>query len=148
MSTLEQSWARARVAVEVVFGILAALIFGSEPIHRALLNLAFLDLLAAVVHNAVIGELQSGRLFVRGLARKVLMFVALRAMGYLGSLPGLPEVPVAGHLAGAFCVHEGISILEHCSAGFWLPGFMKRWLAVVRRAQEDETAAVPEVPAP
>ena len=125
--------------IRLFVGGLAGLILGNGPAQMILLGLAGIDLAAATVLAAIDGRL-SARVLVTGAARKVLMFLALRAVDLASRLPGLPELPAGALVAGAFALHELISILEHCAKGFWAPPFVRAWLAVARKAADEEPA--------
>lgn len=135
---MEEFFHKSRLVIEFMGGILFGLLLGDSGTFQFLVGMAALDVVAGTVRAMLEGRAISST-FLKGFARKLIMFVALRAVDLASRAPGLPALPFAPvAVAGGFAVHELISILEHCAAAFWLPAFVRRWLLVARRADGEE----------
>lgn len=118
------------IAVKAVLGIAMGFMLGLHHAVQALLILQVLDIAAGTL-VAIHENRLSSRVAFRSLTKKAAILIVVATGHVLEDIAGVTLVP---YLAGYFCVHEALSILEHSERmGVRIPRRLRYALDVMRR---------------
>lgn len=118
------------IAVKAVLGTAMGFILGLHHAVQALLILQVLDIAAGTL-VAIHENRLSSRVAYLSLTKKAAILIVVATGHVLEDIAGVTLVP---YLAGYFCVHEALSILEHSARmGVRIPRRLRYALDVMRR---------------
>ena len=107
---------------KIVGGLLAGVWVSWHPLVQLLVALAVIDVLTGLLTAIITKSLDSDISF-RGMLRKAMMGLLVVAAELAGRQTG---VPLGAVVAGFYCAHEGLSILENAlAAGLPVPDQLK-----------------------
>lgn len=129
---------------KVVIGIVASLWLGLHPLVQLLLVLMVMDIISGIIAAGQAGLLNSDRSYV-GMRKKVMVLLLVGVSTLIEPYVGLS---VAAVVAGFYCVHEMLSVLENADAlGLPIPGVLSDALAKLSTEKPaTEVSEVPKVP--
>lgn len=120
--------------MKYVVSSMLALWAGTDPIMQILLMLMALDIISGIFVAIVTCQLSSDSSF-RGIAKKALILCLVTGLTLASRFVGT-DIDVGSALAGAYIIHELISIVENCSrAGIPLPVWLLVTLKNANRLQ-------------
>jgi toxin secretion/phage lysis holin len=120
-------WTWVKGTVAIVVALVAGFWSGLPFVAQLLVYLMALDLLSGLMAGLVTKQLSSDVSF-RGLGKKAIILLLLGLAQLIGSTVQIPQLGAA--VAGFYCVHEGLSIVENAvRAGVPVPQFLRDALA-------------------
>lgn len=107
-------------ALKLAVAFVAAAWAGLHPLYQALVVLIVADVVTGVLASVVSGEKLSSDISFRGMAKKAMEVLMVAIAAYLE--PHAGGLPLGPAIAGYWCAHEGLSILENYGqAGLPIP---------------------------
>lgn len=112
--------------VKLVIASAAALWGGLEPLVQLLLMMMILDIITGIA-AAIATKTLSSEVSFTGMIKKFLILCLVVFGAVLDTnAGGLLPISLMSGVAGFFCVHEGISVLENAGkGGVKVPAFLK-----------------------
>lgn len=119
--------ALAAWSFKAVSGVALAYLAGVNPVYYAFVGLMVLDFATGLLAGWRDGELESSKSGV-GLRKKAIQFILVGATEMLyrtlqhGAGGNIPDFPAGALVAGFYCFHEFISIVENADKlGVYIP---------------------------
>ena len=123
---------KIRTYIESVVGIVTGFFLGLHPLVQALVALMALDILSGLLAGYVTRSLDSS-ISARGMAKKAFAFL-LVAAGYIVSSFAELGIELGPIIAGFYCAHELLSIIENAGrAEFPIPKMLLDALAKLQK---------------
>lgn len=117
--------------IKIVLGLVLAWWLGLDTVIRLLVVLMAIDILSGMIGAAITKTLSSNESY-KGIAKKALVLLIVAAAEAISIYLGPDALPVnLGEIvAGFYCAHEGLSILENAiAAGLPVPRQLRDTLA-------------------